>query len=75
MKIFSLLGTSVLAESCKRPTDFENPSSKDHCIGAGVDCQIDETKWKWHEFQAGVRIRNSNSLCCEKKTKTKSTKS
>ena len=62
MKLFSLLGTSILAEICKRPTDFENPSSKDHCIGAGVDCQIDETKWKWHEFQGYLMMPENNEI-------------
>ena len=62
MKLFSFLGASALAESCKRPDDFDNPSSKEHCIGAGGDCHIDETKWKWHEFQGYLKMPENNEV-------------
>ena len=62
MKLFSLFGASAFAQSCKRPTDYNNPSSKDHCIGAGGDCNIDIEKWKWHEFQGYLMMPENNEV-------------
>ena len=62
MKLFSLFGASALAQSCKRPTDYNNPSSKDHCIGAGGDCDINETIWKSHKFQGYLMMPENNEV-------------